>query len=128
MVTTETDIADVPTEVTTLSDGNIRIEFRIPIKSIDLYPESAITLARTLLDHAGGTEPPSDEDESRRRFEEVIYQEYFAAMVEVLPGGGLTTGADTKTRAELLARDADGDYSDGDIDAMWYGWCMARKQ
>lgn len=67
-----------------------------------------------------------ENEDTRKTFEEKVYADYFISQVmrdEKI--GWLRPSAGTRTKAELLARDSKGHYTDSHVSAMWYGWNIA---
>jgi hypothetical protein len=73
----------------------------------------------------------ADHEHTRKAFEDAVFNRRFRASITRNPNppkgfGGLDfISTDCPTQAELCRRDADGDYEDEAVSAMWWGWCAA---
>ncbi|MDB5730710.1 MAG: hypothetical protein JWQ03_605 [Variovorax sp.] len=72
-----------------------------------------------------------DHEDTRQAFEDTVFNRRFQASIQrnAAPPkgfGGLDfVSVGCPTKAELCRRDADGDYVDETVSAMWWGWCAA---
>lgn len=70
-----------------------------------------------------------ENEDTRESFEDKVYADYFISQVSPKGKYGFLSLKDgAKTKAELLARDSNGHYTDNSISAMWYGWNLALEQ
>lgn len=70
-------------------------------------------------------------EDTRKAFEDVVFNRRFRASIQRNPSpprgfGGLDfVSVGCPTQAELCKRDADGNYVDESVSAMWWGWQQA---
>jgi hypothetical protein len=73
----------------------------------------------------------ADHEDTRKAFEDTVFNRRFRASIKRNPNppkgfGGLDfISTDCPTKDELCRRDADGNYADEAVSAMWWGWCAA---
>jgi hypothetical protein len=73
----------------------------------------------------------ADHEHTRKAFEDAVFNRRFRASIGRNPNppkgfGGLDfISTDCPTQAELCKRDAEGDYEDEAVSAMWWGWRAA---